>query len=286
MERKAGKRKHSTVFTCLLILCLAVIAICAVKIYQQFSAYQKGVRVYQEIQAYVSMPVTNNVAEQEDVKVAGNEETGFKKDDGNTAKFAAEFLPKVDFEALKAINRDIVGWIYLEGTTLNYPVVQGEDNTYYLDHLYNKTVNSAGSIFMDALCQPDFSDRNTVIYGHHMKNNTMFHSITNYKTQEYYDAHIPEMYLFTPNETYRVDVFAGFVTDTDFTAWQTEFSSAEAFVQWLRDLKGKSAFQCNIIPKETDHILTLSTCSYEFKNARYVLCGVLVPIPSATGEGE
>ena len=286
MERKAGKRKHSTVFTCLLILCLAVIAICAVKIYQQLSVYRKGVHAYQEIQAYVSMPVANNAEEQGDAKVAGKEGTGFKKSDGNAEKFSAALVPKVDFEALKAINCDIVGWIYLEGTTLNYPIVQGKDNAYYLDHLYNKTVNAAGSIFMDVLCQPDFSNRNTVIYGHHMKNNTMFHSITNYKTQEYYDAHIPEMYLFTPNQTYRVDVFAGFVTDTDFNAWQTEFSSEEVFVQWLCDLKEQSAFQCSIVPKETDHILTLSTCSYEFNDARYVLYGVLIPITSTTEEGE
>ena len=83
-------------------------------------------------------------------------------------------FPEVDFDGLSQINPDIVGWLYIPGADISYPVVQAGDNDYYLDRMFDGTRNSAGSIFLDAYCASDFSDRHSIIYGHHMRDLSMF----------------------------------------------------------------------------------------------------------------
>ena len=87
---------------------------------------------------------------------------------------------QADFEALRQIDENVVAWLYGPETPVNYPVVQAADNEYYLTHMFGKKKNSAGAIFVDAGCSPDFSDMHTILYGHHMKNGTMFSSLTGY----------------------------------------------------------------------------------------------------------
>ena len=99
-----------------------------------------------------------------------------------------ESLPQVDFDALSAVNPDIVGWLYLPDTSVSYPVVQGEDNSYYLKHLFDGTPNSAGCLFLDSRCEA-LNGKHSVIYGHYMKNGTLFASLEEYQSQEYYEAH-------------------------------------------------------------------------------------------------
>lgn len=184
--------------------------------------------------------------------------------------------PAVDFEALRAINGDIVAWIYIEGTNINYPIVQGQDNKYYLKHLFTGEKNRAGCVFLDCGNAPDFSDPNNVIYGHHLKSGIMFTELMGYKKQDFYDAH-PTGWLLTPEASYKVYFFAGFVSNVQSGAWDLTFPSEEAFTRWLTKSKQKSAFSSEITPTPQDHILTLSTCTYEFSNARFVLMGVLEP---------
>lgn len=181
----------------------------------------------------------------------------------------------MDFEGLAAVNPDIVGWIYSEGTPINYPVVQGEDNTYYLKHLFNGENNNTGSIFLDSRNQQDFSDRHMIIYGHHMQNNSMFSSLTKYKEQKYYEVH-PVLYLLTPNRNYLIVVVAGYVASINDDAWIVAFNNDVNFQNWIDRTIEKSTFKSDTIPEVTDQIITLSTCSYEFNNARYVLIGVLI----------
>ena len=95
----------------------------------------------------------------------------------------------VDFAALEGVNSDIVAWLYGADTGLNYPIVQAEDNDYYLYRLLDGTWNKNGTIFMDYVNRSDFSDQNTLVYGHHMKSGAMFGALVQYKKQEFYDAH-------------------------------------------------------------------------------------------------
>ena len=228
------------------------------QIYKIISEYESGERTYDDLEIYVSTPSI----------------TSTPQNSSESEEKTENAWPEVDFEGLAAINPDIVGWIYSEGTPINYPIVHGTDNSYYLKHLYTGEYNGAGSIFLDSRNSSDFSDRHIVVYGHHIQNNSMFSSLTGYKQQEYYEAH-PILYLMTPEDNYEIEVLAGYVASVKDDAWQITFDSEESFQAWIGKAIEKSTFSSNITPAVTDHIITLSTCSYEFDNARYVLVGIL-----------
>ena len=182
-------------------------------------------------------------------------------------------LPQVDFDALKAINPHTVGWLYCPDTDLSYPVVQGEDNDYYLHHLFDGTRNRAGCLFLDSSCQ-GLDGQNSIIYGHNMKNNTQFAFLENYKNQSYYDAH-PTLFLLTPEGTLTIELFSAYVTETDGNAWALRFSSDEEYETWLTEIQSRSCFDSHITPSPTDRVITLSTCDYTFKDAHFVCHGLV-----------
>ena len=179
----------------------------------------------------------------------------------------------VNFEALKAMNANVVGWLYCPGTQINYPVVQSSDNSYYLTHLYDNQSNSSGTIFMDARNSPDLSNINTIIYGHNMKNGSMFASLQNYDEQWYYNAH-PVMYYITNEHDYQIDVFASFETTSDSDVFTIFFPNAETYGNYMRARWGQSRIDTSWLPMSADdNIITLTTCSYGFEGARYVVQG-------------
>lgn len=183
---------------------------------------------------------------------------------------------EVDFEVLKKENKDIIAWLYSEGTPINYPVVQAKDNEYYLRRLLDGTYNQAGTIFVDYQNNSDFEDYNTIIYGHNMKNDTMFGTLINYEDQEYFDKH-KEIYLFTENKNFRIEMFAGYKTsrESDIYNFPKTSSTNEELIKMAID---KSTFKSETKVSNEDKIITLSTCSYDFENARYVLLGILKEI--------
>ena len=184
----------------------------------------------------------------------------------------------VDFDSLLAQCKDIVGWIYCEDTVINYPMVRGQDNDYYLHRFIDGTYNGGGTLFMDFKCNRDFSDPNSIIYGHHMNDGSMFASLKKYQTDpEYYSKH-PTLYLNTPTQNYRVDVFAGFVCDADSDTYTIGFADDASFERWLARMVAQSDFKTEVQVGPEDHVITLSTCSYEWYDARYVVLGKLVPI--------
>ena len=182
-------------------------------------------------------------------------------------------LPQVDFEALADINPDVVGWLYCPNTVISYPVPQGENNSYYLKHLFDGTSNSAGSLFLDSRCQGR-EGQNSVIYGHYMKNGTLFASLCEYQEQAYYEAH-PELFLITPENTLTIQLFSAYIAGEDDDAWQLTFSSQEEYGAWLERLLERSCFTSEVVPQSTDRVITLSTCSYMFPGARFVCHGVM-----------
>lgn len=181
--------------------------------------------------------------------------------------------PQIDFDGLADINPDIVGWIYIDGTNINYPVVQGTDNDYYLKHLFDGTYNRSGCIFLDYRCDADFSDRHSIVYGHHMNNKTMFGGLMNYKDQTFYDEHTAAL-LVTPDAYYKIRFFSGYVSDDWGNAWDLDRDDAE-FTAWLKEIQEKSCFKTTYAPEPEDRIVTLSTCTYEFDNAKFVLHGYI-----------
>ncbi len=187
-------------------------------------------------------------------------------------------LPSVDFGALKKQNSETIGWIYSKGTPIHYPVVRAKDNEKYLDTLFNGGKSKYGAIFADYRCKTNDCPV-LILYGHHMKNGTMFASLTKYKKQEYYNEHPVVYYIDDSGVKYEVKLFAGRVLDGfDTAAYPLSFENEAAFNSFISKTKSKSRFASDVVPKYSDRLLILSTCSYETKNSRFAVYGVMSPI--------
>ena len=178
----------------------------------------------------------------------------------------------VDFNALTQENSDIVGWIYCPDTPINYPVVRGKDNNQYLRADLNGKYLVSGTIFADYRNGEVGADPNYIVYGHNMKNATMFGTLVKYKEQSYYDSH-PVLYFLTPEANYIIELSAGAVVKRDSDIYQTTPKNST-----IANITASSTFDSNIELAEGETIITLSTCSYEFNNARYVAIGRLTRI--------
>jgi len=180
---------------------------------------------------------------------------------------------EINFEALRAINKNAAAWLYCPGTAIDYPVMKTDDYSYYLTHLPDGTENANGSLFIDYNCSPDFNSRLTVVYGHHMKSGAMFGSLKGYKAQSYYDEH-PYMYLYMPQGYYRVELLYGCVIGAG--QWRERAFMYEQNIQALLTYAARNTtFRSGAAHSEEDRVIALSTCSYEFDGARYVVIGVL-----------
>ncbi len=124
----------------------------------------------------------------------------------------AEKLAKKDLQSLKEVNEDVLGWLLLPETSLSYPVVQGEDNDYYLNHTWDKTASSVGSIFLECQNSPDMDGFSTIIYGHRMRDGSMFGILREYKNREFWADH-PSIYLLTEKGVGRYDIYAAYEAD-------------------------------------------------------------------------
>lgn len=162
-----------------------ILLVAGVWIYQIISEYQKAEQEYEKLQEYVKVEKNTRDSENTKPNVAEDDKEGEKQEETVT----------VDFASLQAINPDIVAWLRIPGV-LEYPVVRGEDNSYYLNHTVQKTYNIAGSIFLDYRNERDFSDSKNIIYGHNMKDGSMFHVLRNYQDIDFFQGHTNmEVYL-------------------------------------------------------------------------------------------
>lgn len=267
------KRKIPLIGLCILFAGMSVYY--GIGLYRAWSEYRAGEQAYEELTQYVHLEIPPTPTEQIPEEAAGSlrEETSPSEPEP-TEETDDTVWPVVDFAALQAINADVMAWICIEGTDVNYPVAQGWDNQYYLKRLLDGTYNSAGTIFVDYRNDPELTDRNTILYGHHLKRGTMFSQIVKYKEQAFYDQY-PTGMLITPDKNYTIEFFAGYVTDLNDDAWKIEFESDEEFSLWVEDTISKSIFTGTVKPSPQDRVVTLSTCSYEFNDARFVLLGIL-----------
>ena len=187
------------------------------------------------------------------------------------------FTIRPQFNDLLAVNKNIVGWISADGTKLNNPILQAENNDFYLDHNFKDRESRAGSVFMDYRNNVQDINQNTILYGHSMKNSTMFGSLKNYLNQQYANEH-PVIYLDTLYEGYDVEVFAAYETTIDFYYIETEFTSNDTFLKFIDEIQTRSAIEMNVEIGPEDKILTLSTCkdSVMSDDHRFVVQGKLV----------
>ncbi len=187
-------------------------------------------------------------------------------------------LVEIDFPAWQSLNEDVSAWIYNEAILVDHPILKSPDNEYYLTHDLDRSFKSMGSIFFDFRNQTDFSDSNTIIYGHNFDNGLMFSNLVWYKDQHFYEKN-PSYYIYTPGQVYRVEIAAGIVvSETDTTFLVIDFSSDEAFQAYLRQIEENSVIESEVELTSGDRLVTLYTCTNDWQGQRFVVIGKLTPL--------
>lgn len=185
----------------------------------------------------------------------------------------------MDYGQLNHINEDFRGWLIGEGTSLNYPVVQGEDNEYYLTHLFNGKENKTGTVFMDCGNSQYITDMCTWLYGHNRKDDTMFAVLPEFMDQTFFDEH-GVLYFLTPFGDYQVELFACIRSSVEIEeTWrQKNFESKESFDAYVEMIRGMSGVQSDTEVLWGDQLLAMCTCTNIVHEDRFVLFGVMRPI--------
>ena len=189
---------------------------------------------------------------------------------------------KVNFETLLKINPEITGWLICPDTVIDYPVMDGATNDSYINRAYDGSYNLAGSIFVDERNHWGFSDPITILYGHHMASGAMFAILDHWQNGQFFSNH-PIMWLLTPTQDYRVELFSAFNTSAYSDIYNIYYNWGEDFSSYLWQMAGYSAVRSTVQLDMNAHYIVMSTCAYVFDDARSVLYGKLVPLDSAGG---
>ncbi len=230
---------------------------------------------------YDSRKAKNDISALRNVVESGFEKDGGEKNDAQTEennepeeKYAPNGMIQGYYNAYEK-NNDMVGWVKIEGTDIDYPVMQNEDNEYYLHRNFEKKYQYSGLPFLDYQCDIKKPSDNLIIYAHNMKDGSMFAGLLGYEDKKFYDSH--SVIDFDTNyERGKYKIFAVFETKTNsenefkYHEW-TEFESKEKFVEFMSTVKSGMLYKTGESVSYGDKILTLSTCSYNRSNERMVV---------------
>ncbi len=182
----------------------------------------------------------------------------------------------IDFDALSKINPDVIGWLYYEDTVIDYPVVKGENNEVYLSMLFDRTWGGCGTLFADCATIAPFRQFNTIVYGHHMKDGTMFACLKELRDQAYCVKH-PKLLLMTPEGTFDLEIWAFLNEPSDSNIYMTNIEDEEGKQDYLDLVERLADYTTDVEVTTDDRLVMLSTCAYEFENARYIIACKMVP---------
>lgn len=187
----------------------------------------------------------------------------------------------VDFNTLKRTNSDVIAWLYLPDTVINYPVVAADkdkNESYYLTHSFNGRSSGAGTLYIEQRTDIDFQDRNTVINGHRRNDETMFGSLYKYENQSFYESH-PIFQLYTPDEELLLYVIASFESEAGGFFTKASFANDSAFMEHVNKCKALSDIDASVDVEEDDRLVTLVTCVVGRDTLRRVVVCVQKPMP-------
>ena len=171
-------------------------------------------------------------------------------------------------EELLNINNDYKFWLNISNSNIDYPVVQGVDNDFYLNHSFNKEKSISGTLFIDYQNNID-SDKNIVIYGHHMKNNTMFNNLNFFKDEEFFNNN--DITIIRNGEEYKYDVFSVYIIPENEASFNMSFVDESDYLNYMDELSTKSYFKKEFKLDSSRKMITLVTCSYEYDGARTIV---------------
>lgn len=248
----AGKniKKKRLISNIIIIASVAVLAVALVMIFLINGEDSASKNVYDDLRAYTVIPA-------EGQEVSGTLER------------------VIDFDALQAMNPDIIGWIVAPGAGVDYPIMKGTEDNFYINHSSDKTSNRAGAIFLDNQNSVDFSDPNTIIYGHRMNNGSMFGSLHHYLEEECFREN-RYIAVYTPDKGKQLyELFASYTAADNADTYTLFSQGGPEFLEYLDKMKGYSDFDADIELAESDQIITLSTCVQYENDKRYIVQAVL-----------
>lgn len=266
-KRKRREKKHIVrLLFCSALFFLLAVFFLAHRIFNYYEEINKNKFIHEKALAIINdapepAETAGSNKEQPDT---GEEDTEIKSEEPK------KMLEKI--EKLREVfsNEDIVGYLSIDGTAVDYPVAQSSDNEFYLGRDLNGESSAAGSLFMDYECDVYDLSRNTVIYGHNMRNGSMFHNLRYFQDPDYWREH-PFISLTTIYEETEWEIFAAYKTSTDFYYIQVIFPDDASFAALLSEMKQKSAYDTGVEVGADDRILTLSTCASSASDLRWVI---------------
>lgn len=250
MKKNREKKKKSVIGEILwwftIVITVGVFLFCAYKLVTIWLEYEQGVEEYDDLSQFATAPA----------------EITTEDGDEGTTQVEEDPGPIIDFAALKAVNEDVIGWIQVEAIeNINYPIVQGKDNDYYLHRTVKKTYNFAGSIFLDSTNKPDFSDPHSVVFGHNMKNGSMFGNLKEFNEKEVFEKS-RYFWICTPQKNYKYEIFSVHEAISGGEAYLLFSGQGQEVVDFAKDMKAASNIVTpDITFKPDSKIVTLSTCT-------------------------
>lgn len=241
------------------IILVAIIIVCLSIIGYKYYNYNKDDKLNSEIQDL--QPVINEASDLD------NNSSG--ENDGQDQSKGGNYVNSANEEELKSINSDYKMWIQIENTNINYPVVQGSDNDYYLKHNFRKESNISGTVFVESANDID-NDKNIILYGHNMRNGTMFNNITNYKEESFFNED-NKISIIMNNTLYEYEVFSVYVKNVSEVNLAIGFANEDEFINYAYNEADESLYKKDVDFSAEDNLITLVTCSYEFTDARTIV---------------
>ena len=245
------RKKTNRIVLILFVAALAVFLFAAVKLGTIFFGYYKEDSAYKELEAFADF------------------------EEEQPAEEGTLYHSPIDFESLLAINQETIAWIHFETMEINYPIVQGTDDDYYLHHGFYKEENKCGCIFMDTEASPDFSSDHSFLYGHNMKNKSMFAKLNDYAEESFFQEN-KTFLIYTPTETRRYEIYSCYIAELGMDSFTYSFDDKESYAGWQKTVKGRSLYDTGVTPDPAEPTVTLMTCTPKGSNYRFLVHGRLI----------
>lgn len=266
-EKKRKRTIGDVISTLVIIVAVGVFCFAGFQLLKIYLNYKVGVDEYKGLEQYADTITVKETEGFDEESMVENEtmaedewgDTYMEDEEGENAY--EEMENPIDFESLRAINTDVIGWLEVEAIdTINYPIAQSDDNDYYLHRTFRRQDNFAGTIFLDYLNRKNFSNRNNILYGHNMKNGSMFGLLRNFRDPKTYEKS-PYFWIYTPSKIYKYEIFACAEVGTYSENYQISFPSEAAFQKYIQTAMKQSLIETNVEVTLKDTIVTLSTCT-------------------------
>ncbi len=242
-KSRKGSKARKIAENIILVALVGIMLVCAYNIFVILKAYRENGNAYKTVSS-----------------VAGTK----------------EFTGNVDFAKLENLNEDVVAWLYYKDTKINYPIVQGTDNNKYLSTRFDGNYSAGGTLFVEYSIKKPFNHFNTVVYGHHMRDGSMFGDLKKLKDEDYAKEH-PRFELITKKGKYHLDIWAFLNEPADCPLYNTNIDSEEQRQKYIDDVGKLAQYRTDVKVKPSDKLVVLSTCAYEYEDARYIVIGKLTP---------